>query len=138
MFDEIGKFIANSILTAGWLFLLILDIILLYLNEKKAKWIAVSIILNIIAGVYFGGYANELIVFFNLVIWPSINFLVIGGFFIKNIILYTRDKEKYKIEHKQSDTKKRLFKIAIIILTIWIFAVVGYFFYAIFGFFQLL
>lgn len=140
MFDDIGlgKFLANSIITMGMLFLLIMNVILIYFKEKIAKWILISIILNIISAVYFGGYASNLIVNLNLIYWPLANLLFIIWLSVKNIVLYKKNKEEYKTEHKQSNTKKVIFRLLLIILTLWFFAVTGYFFYAVVGFFHIL
>ena len=129
MLDDIGlgKFFANSIITAGMLFLIMLDVLLIYINEKKAKWILLSIIANIISAICFGAYAARLIVNINLIVWPFVNLIFVSQLCLKNIALYRSDKEKYKTSHKQSDLKKIVIKLILAVLLIWFLAVTWFF-----------
>jgi len=138
MFDDIGlgKFLANSLITIGMLFLLIADTILIYVGVRFANWIFVSIILNIISSVYFTGYAAKTIVSFNLFYWPLANLLFIIYFSIKNIVSYRKNRDKYRIDHKQSRARKIIIRILLAILFLWFLAVVGYFLHVIFSFFR--
>ena len=140
MLDDVGAgaFFANATITIGMLFLLIMNIVLIYLKERKAKWILISIALNIFSSIYFGGYAANSIVFFNLFCWPLANFIFITWLYVKNIVLYRKDKERYKNEHQQSKARRIIIKIFLVVLIVWLIVVVWFFFRAMFGFFNIL
>jgi hypothetical protein len=123
----LGKFLANSLVTMEFAFLLILNVTLFIFREKKAKWFLFSIILNIISAVYFGGYVHSLIVFFNLVIWPLFNLVFILILLIKYIVISFKNRNEERINHKKFRIINIILGVILSILIIW-FSIVAWFF----------
>lgn len=129
MLDDVGAgvFFANVTVAIITFFLLALDAVLIYIKDKKAKFIFISIVLNVISWIYLREYAGELSVFLNFLIWPLINFILITRLFYKNFILYKKNKEKYKVEHQQSKLRKIMIKTLVFFLFLFFFVAIRIF-----------
>jgi hypothetical protein len=126
-----GEVLANLLVIMGFSLLLILNVILFIIKEKKAKLSLLSIILNIISVVFFGGYAYNLIFLFNLIAWPLFNLIFMLMVLIKHVSISFKNRKKKKLNSKKIKIRNILLGVVLSIFVIW-FSIVAWFFFKIF------
>jgi hypothetical protein len=126
-----GEVLANLLVTMGFSLLLILNVILFIIKERKAKLSLVSIILNIISVVFFGSYAYNLIFLFNLIVWPLFNLIFMLMVLIKHVSISFKNRKKKKLNSKKNKIRNILLGVVLSIFVIW-FSIVAWFFFKIF------
>jgi hypothetical protein len=126
-----GEVLANLLVIMGFSLLLILNVILFIIKERKAKLSLVSIILNIISVVFFGSYAYNLIFLFNLIAWPLFNLIFMLMLLIKHVSISFKNRKKKKLNSKKIKIRNILLGVVLSIFIIW-FSIVAWFFFKIF------
>jgi hypothetical protein len=126
-----GEVLANLLVIMGFSLLLILNVILFIIKDKKAKLSLISIILNIISVIFFGGYAYNLIFLFNLIAWPLFNLIFMLMLLIKHVSISFKNRKKKKLNSKKIKIRNILLGVVLSIFVIW-FSVIAWFLFKIF------